>query len=189
VTECPVADGGVCVLDDDPYYGCAPNALPSGLACSGQEQCSMPILPCAGEIPSGAGAGPVDGYICSCVGGRWSCEDCYVGDALCADAGPPGDGSTGGGVEGGIGADAGLVALINPANSDECLPEVLPTSSSGMTTCSIVIEGLTDGCDAAGLAPATPQEDQRPPSEGTPCGGVVVRAHPARKLSERAGMQ
>ena len=53
VTECPVADGGVCVLDDDPYYGCAPNALPSGLACSGQEQCSMPILPCAGESRAG----------------------------------------------------------------------------------------------------------------------------------------
>jgi hypothetical protein len=158
LAECPVASGGLCVVEDDPYSGCATNALPSGLACSGPQQCSMPVLPCAGEIQSGAGAGRVDGYVCSCVDGLWSCDDCYVGEGACVDAGPPGDGGTGGEVDGGLGTDGGFVAGISLANANACLAEVLPTSDSGTTTCSIVITGLTDGCLAAGLSPATPQQ-------------------------------
>ncbi|MGO9835768.1 MAG: hypothetical protein ACLP1X_16315 [Polyangiaceae bacterium] len=150
--ECPVAPGALCAVNDDPFSGCALNALPTGLGCSGQEQCSIAILPCAGEVQGWAGAGRVDGYICSCVSGRWSCDDCYLGEALCADAGSAGDSAAGGGVDG------GSATVIRLGSNDECLPDTLPTSSSGMTTCAIVITGLTDGCSATGLSPATPQE-------------------------------
>lgn len=92
---CSVAPGGLC-LDDHPQLGCAPNALPMGLACAGEAQCTLEILPCAGEVQGSVGAGRVDGYICSCIEGHWSCDDCYAGQAPCAEAGALGDG----GVEG-----------------------------------------------------------------------------------------
>jgi hypothetical protein len=158
LAECLVAPGGLCVVSDAPLSGCAPNALPSGLGCSGQEQCAMEILPCPGEVQSWDGAGRVDGYICSCVGGRWSCDNCYLGRALCADSGPPGDGAAGGGVDGGLNPDGGFATVIRLGSNDLCLPTVLPTNSSGMTTCAIVVTGLPGGCTGAGLSPATPEE-------------------------------
>jgi hypothetical protein len=159
VAECPAAPGGSCVVSDLPQTGCAPNALPSGLGCSGQQRCAMPILPCAGEVQGWAGGGRVDGYICSCVSGRWSCDDCYAGEALCADAGPPGDGGAAGGVDAGLKPDAGgFATVIRLGRNDLCLPRALPPNSSGKTTCTVVITGLAGGCTGDGLSPATPHE-------------------------------
>jgi hypothetical protein len=33
-----------------------------------------------GPLPT---CGRVDAYICSCIDGRWSCDDCSIGEALC----------------------------------------------------------------------------------------------------------
>lgn len=72
---CPAApDAGGCNLS----YGtnCAADALPQGLSCSGVSQCQAAIGPVDG-------CGRVDGWICSCIDGRWSCDDCAIGAALC----------------------------------------------------------------------------------------------------------
>jgi len=85
-----------------------------------------------------------------------------------ADGGPSSDGSAS------AYPDGGFATVIRLGSNDECLPVALPTSSSGMTTCTIVITGLTDGCSAAGLSPATPQEiaaiaQKGPYSAGSAC--------------------
>jgi hypothetical protein len=72
---CPVAsDAGGC----NPSLGtnCAANTLPQGLSCSGTSQCQARIGPVDG-------CGRVDGWICSCIDGSWSCDDCALGTALC----------------------------------------------------------------------------------------------------------
>jgi hypothetical protein len=73
--RCPVAsDANGC--NPSTGYDCAADALPQGLACSGASQCQATVGPVDG-------CGRVDGWICSCVDGRWSCDDCAVGGALC----------------------------------------------------------------------------------------------------------
>jgi hypothetical protein len=45
----------------------------------------MPVFPC----PDWQRYGDVqrtDGYVCSCIDGRWSCDDCWVGASLCSEA-------------------------------------------------------------------------------------------------------
>ena len=72
---CPAAtDASGCDLS----FGsnCAADALPQGLVCSGPSQCQARIGPVDG-------CGRVDAWICSCIAGRWSCDDCAVGAALC----------------------------------------------------------------------------------------------------------
>jgi hypothetical protein len=72
---CPSAsDANGCDLS----FGtnCAADALPQGFACAGTTQCQARIGPVDG-------CGRVDGWICSCIGGRWSCDDCAEGAALC----------------------------------------------------------------------------------------------------------
>jgi hypothetical protein len=72
---CPLAsdaDGCNLSLGDD----CAADALPQGLSCSGTSQCQARVGPVDG-------CGRVDGWICSCVDGSWSCDDCAVGAAVC----------------------------------------------------------------------------------------------------------
>jgi hypothetical protein len=98
VSVCAPTPGGVYV-NDNPTLGCALDALPSGLPCSGAAQCSMLILPCLYEVQTWAGAGRVDVYVCTCVGLHWSCEDCDTGavcaegtDAALLDAPPPSGG-------------------------------------------------------------------------------------------------
>jgi hypothetical protein len=85
---CPVAPGAMdCAR---PEIGCGLDALPSGLPCSGTAQCSLVVYPCP-DWQGHISAELNDGYICSCVGDRWSCDDCNVGEALCAlapDAAP-----------------------------------------------------------------------------------------------------
>jgi hypothetical protein len=70
---------------------CSADALPQGLSCSGKSQCQARIGPVDG-------CGRVDGWICSCIDGTWSCDDCAIGAALCEgganayelpDSGPP----------------------------------------------------------------------------------------------------
>jgi hypothetical protein len=75
---------------------CAAGALPQGVGCSGMSQCQALVGPVDG-------CGRVDGYICSCIDGRWSCDDCAVGAALCEggaqDYELPESGTTGGAVD------------------------------------------------------------------------------------------
>jgi hypothetical protein len=90
MATCPVAPGALC-LHGGPAVGCALDGLPSGMSCSGHAQCSMPVLPCPNEVQTWSGTGRVDGYVCSCLDDRWSCDDCAMGGAVCAeapDAGP-----------------------------------------------------------------------------------------------------
>lgn len=80
---CPAAPGAVdCAR---PEIGCGLDALPSGLPCSAPAQCSASIYPCH-DWQKYIGIERVDDYICSCDGGHWSCDDCYLGAALCAEA-------------------------------------------------------------------------------------------------------
>jgi hypothetical protein len=67
VSVCAPTPGGVCV-HNNPTLGCALDALPSELPCSGVPQCSMLILPCLYEVQTWTGTGRVDVYICSCIG-------------------------------------------------------------------------------------------------------------------------
>ncbi len=72
---CPAASGANgCNLSLG--TNCAADALPQGLSCSGTSQCQARVGPVDG-------CGRVDGWICSCIGGRWSCDDCALGEALC----------------------------------------------------------------------------------------------------------
>ncbi len=72
LSPCPDApDAAPCGVS-----GCGLDALPVGLACQGASQCSIAIQPIAG-------CGRIDGYVCSCIGGHWSCDDCAVGAAEC----------------------------------------------------------------------------------------------------------
>ncbi len=72
---CPAAsDANACNLSLG--SNCAADALPQGLSCSGTSQCQARIGPVDG-------CGRVDGWICSCIDGRWSCDDCAVGATLC----------------------------------------------------------------------------------------------------------
>jgi hypothetical protein len=69
--SCPLAgDASSCAA------GCGLDSLPQGLACSGTSQCSMLVQPTPG-------CSRTDGYVCSCVDGRWSCDDCWLGTATC----------------------------------------------------------------------------------------------------------
>jgi hypothetical protein len=77
---CPVAPGAIdCARHE---IGCGLDSLPTGLACSAPAQCSALIYPCP-DWQSYVPLERTDGYICSCVGGRWSCDDCWLGTALC----------------------------------------------------------------------------------------------------------
>ena len=72
---CPAAiDANGCDLSLG--SDCAADVLPQGLSCSGMSQCQARIGPVDG-------CGRVDGWICSCIEGRWSCDDCALGAALC----------------------------------------------------------------------------------------------------------
>ncbi len=80
--DCPVAaDAADCSPFDFP---CGLDALPTGEPCSAPAQCSMLIDPCP-DWQEHAGE-RVDGYVCSCLDGRWSCDDCSRGAGLCAEA-------------------------------------------------------------------------------------------------------
>ncbi len=82
--ECPAAPGAVdCARPD---VGCGLDSLPTGLPCTAPAQCAAIIYPCP-DWQKYIGAERTDGYICSCTGGRWSCDDCDLGEALCQDAG------------------------------------------------------------------------------------------------------
>jgi hypothetical protein len=70
---CPVASDANC---SNAFVGCGLDALPTGLACLAPAQCTMLIQPIAG-------CGRTDGYVCSCIGGKWSCDDCNLGTASC----------------------------------------------------------------------------------------------------------
>jgi hypothetical protein len=72
---CPAAaDASGCHLSLGD--NCSAGALPQGLSCSGPSQCQARIGPVDG-------CGRVDGWICSCIDGSWSCDDCAPGAALC----------------------------------------------------------------------------------------------------------
>jgi hypothetical protein len=72
---CPAAaDASGCNLSLGD--NCSADALPQGLSCSGMSQCQARIGPVDG-------CGRVDGWICSCIDGSWSCDDCALGAALC----------------------------------------------------------------------------------------------------------
>jgi hypothetical protein len=77
------SDQPTCPADSDANgcnlslgYNCAADALPQGLSCSGTSQCQARIGPVDG-------CGRVDGWICSCIDGSWSCDDCAIGGAAC----------------------------------------------------------------------------------------------------------
>jgi len=105
VNVCVPASSNACV-NGDAMIGCGLAGLPTGLPCSDNAQCSLQIYPCPGELQSFIGGGRADGYICTCVSSKWSCDDCALGTALCG--GPPtadtgadaGDASTDAGADG-----------------------------------------------------------------------------------------
>lgn len=77
---CPAAsDADGCDLSLG--SNCAADALPQGLACSGTTQCQARVGPVDG-------CGRVDGWICSCIDGSWSCADCAQGAAVCEGGTP-----------------------------------------------------------------------------------------------------
>jgi hypothetical protein len=81
----------------------------------------MPIFPC----PDWQKYGDVqrtDGYVCSCVDGRWSCDDCWMGASLCSEAPdgallfpPPLADDASHGVETGAGVEVGADAALEDA--------------------------------------------------------------------------
>jgi hypothetical protein len=75
---CPVAPGAIDCAGLE--IGCGLDSLPAGLSCLAPAQCSALIYPCP-DWQSHIGFERTDGYICSCVGGRWSCDDCWLGNA------------------------------------------------------------------------------------------------------------
>ena len=149
-----------------------PAPVPEGLPCGAVQQCSLPILSCPGELEAGLGNGPVDGYVCTCVAGRWSCQDCFPNDGPCTDAGLSTDAGTGPETDGGRG-DGGFVTVLVLGRSDLCLPQPLPTAASGESTCSVIVVGLRESCAAAGLAPATAQEFAAVVAEAMKTGGLL----------------
>ncbi len=166
---CPVAPGAMDCAGLE--IGCGLDALPIGLSCSGHAQCSAPIDPCP-DWQKYIGGERIDGYICSCVNDRWSCDDCWLGEGLCqeapdgaslyplpaADAGLDGPATGESAVERGADGAFKFAAAEPLGQNDDCLPQPLPTDSSGETTCALVLEGLGGTCAAVGLSPATPQE-------------------------------
>jgi hypothetical protein len=81
--DCPIAAGAT---DCSPFdLVCGLDSLPTGMPCSAPAQCSIPIDPCP-DWQQHEGSERVDGYVCSCVDGRWSCDDCWEGASLCAEA-------------------------------------------------------------------------------------------------------
>jgi hypothetical protein len=94
VPDCPIAaDAASCGART---LTCGLDSLPTGAACTGSQQCSAVIDPCP-NWQQHVGSELTDGYICSCVNGVWSCDDCDPGAGLCAadeggvlDSGGPG---------------------------------------------------------------------------------------------------
>jgi hypothetical protein len=80
--DCPIAPGvSDCSRSD---LVCGLDSLPTGTPCSAPAQCSMLIDPCPNwQKYTGERA---DGYVCSCLDGHWSCDDCSMGAGLCAEA-------------------------------------------------------------------------------------------------------
>jgi hypothetical protein len=127
---CPAASSAAC-MNGDPSIGCTPAGLPSGLACEGSAQCSMAVYPCAGELQSFVGTGSVDGYVCSCVDSRWSCDDCAPGGAVCSDS----DAETSGGD---VAADA------SASTPDSAMGDCLADSSPSFTCARMPADATTD---------------------------------------------
>jgi len=148
-TTCSVAPGGLCV-GNRPDLGCALNAVPTGLPCSGHTQCSLSILPCPDEVQTWAGGGRVDGYVCSCINDQWSCDDCWLGEALCAEE-PDGESSVPAPLED-AGSDIPLDAPIEAASAVLCTDlgplasfDALPPGYSGpVNVCTDCVKGGTD---------------------------------------------
>ena len=89
------SSAGACTSSDParppdcPTHATAPSggyprsALPSG-ACDSEETCQLPVLDC--DTPGALG--PINGYVCSCASGTWSCKISQPGGAYCpSDAG------------------------------------------------------------------------------------------------------
>jgi hypothetical protein len=83
VPTCPTAAGAQC-LNGDPVDGCGTGALPTGLACTENDQCSLRIFPCPGW-QADFGNDINDGYICTCLGLQWSCDKCDPDEGFCSD--------------------------------------------------------------------------------------------------------
>ncbi len=81
LAACAPAPGSDCT----PAVACGLEALPSGLACSGSRACSLAVDPCP-DRQKYVGGERVDVYVCTCVSGLWSCDDCNVGTSLCAES-------------------------------------------------------------------------------------------------------
>ena len=157
VWTCPIATDAACVVTGAPGSGCAATALPEGQPCGVLPQCSLRVFSCASGLEAGLGNGSVDGYVCTCVGGRWSCDDCFPNDSPCTSEGPSTDAGTGPVSDAGR-DDAGFVTVLALARTNACLGRALPTAPSGESTCTVIIAGLPESCAAAGLSPATAQE-------------------------------
>lgn len=67
---------------DVPSGNLQARALPTG-ACEGEGACTMGVaIQCKGPAP-----GPLNGYVCRCGGGRWSCVLAQQGASIC-EGGP-----------------------------------------------------------------------------------------------------
>jgi hypothetical protein len=123
LAECPIVpDARVCTP-----AGCPPEALPTGLQCTAPAQCSILINPgCR-----------TDGYVCSCVNDRWTCNDCSMGTGVCflandASADARSDGAVEGGepcTEGTCGTD--LVCEYPMADGCSARGVCVPMKSCG----------------------------------------------------------
>jgi hypothetical protein len=77
--------GSICGLD----------GLPSGQSCTVGQECGLNVDPCP-DWQQNLGFERTDGYACTCVGGRWACGLCTLGEGECAEGGAaPVDASTG----------------------------------------------------------------------------------------------
>jgi hypothetical protein len=105
-------------------------------------------------------------------------SSCDAGAPRCAEA--PHDAGEGGSLDAGeriADSSADAVALRTVATvvrlgaNDECLPQPLPTTEAGETSCRILIDGLNGECAGAGLAPASP-DDMAAIASAHPTGSV-----------------
>lgn len=97
---CTSAAGAAACVGGNPTEGCGQDALPTGQACSANSQCALAVFPCP-DWQTSVGGEVTDGFVCTCVGGAWSCNDCNPGAGECADAGGAGGGSGSSGGSGG----------------------------------------------------------------------------------------
>ncbi len=154
---CPAAsDANGCNLSLGTH--CAADELPQGLACSGPSQCQARIGPIDG-------CGRVDAWICSCIDGSWSCDDCALGATLC-------EGGTGD-YDLPDGGTKGECPVATPADGSACKPVGLGCQyGSSWIDCNQIATCTSSGWSVASPVPSSCTSAPCPSSypSGSLCG-------------------